>query len=135
MADQQNDVPQKPWILLAEDDIFTAKVYAAKFNTEGLAATIAEDGDKALEALRREPPPAVVFLDVALPGKSGFEVLESMKGDPRLKSIPVFMVTNLSNPADVERGLSLGAKEYLIKHKVELADMVKKAKEAMGQVA
>ena len=120
-----------PWILLVEDDRFTAKMYSAKFSHDGIDLKVAEDEEQML-ALLKESLPAVIFLDLILPKKNGFEILEDLKKDSHLKNIPILILSNLGQKSDIERGLSLGAKEYLNKTDVRIEDVVSKAKKYMG---
>ena len=101
-------------ILLAEDDMFLQRMYVTKLNKEGIEVVAAADGEKALSLLR-EQPVDLVLLDILMPKKDGFEVLEAMKADPKLKNIPVLMLTNLGEEDDVKRARKLGASDYIIK--------------------
>lgn len=101
-------------ILLAEDDLFLQRMYATKLSKEGITVVSAADGEKAL-ALLREQAVDLALLDILMPKKDGFEVLEAMKADPQLKNIPVIMLTNLGEEDDVKRARRLGASDYMIK--------------------
>lgn len=101
-------------ILLAEDDLFLQRMYAVKLAKEGFNVVLAADGEKAL-SLMSEAVPDVVLLDILMPKKDGFAVLEAMRADARLKEVPVVLLTNVSESEDVKRGRRLGANEYLIK--------------------
>lgn len=101
-------------ILLAEDDLFLQRMYATKLAKEGLEVVSAPDGEKALSLLR-EQPIDLVLLDILMPKKDGFAVLSEIKADPKLKNIPVILLTNLGEEDDVKRGRKLGADDYLIK--------------------
>jgi response regulator RpfG family c-di-GMP phosphodiesterase len=61
-----------------------------------------------------------------MPRMSGLEALEAIKADPRLRDIPVLILSNLGQESDVERGLSLGAVDYLIKNEAKPADVAEK---------
>lgn len=101
-------------VLLAEDDQFLQKMYAAKLSREGLEVEGVEDGEKALAAMRARRPD-IVLLDIMMPKKDGFTVLEEMKADSVLKDIPVIVLSNLGEVEDVKRAKRLGADDYLIK--------------------
>ncbi len=109
-------MPKKtlPKILIVEDDTFLIGMYATKLELEGYSALLASDGEKAL-VLAKKHKPALILLDILLPKKNGFEVLEELKKDKENKHIPVILLTNLSQRDDVKKGLSLGAVDYLIK--------------------
>jgi phosphoserine phosphatase RsbU/P len=76
---------------------------------------IAKSGHQALEIVARDPKPDLILLDVMMPGMSGYEVCETLKKDPTTKDIPVIFVTALSESGDEERGLGLGAVDYVTK--------------------
>lgn len=101
-------------ILLAEDDLFLQRMYNTKLSKEGIEVLAASDGEKAL-ALLAEQSVDLALLDILMPKKDGFEVLEAMKADPKLKNIPVIMLTNLGEEADIKRAKKLGANDYMIK--------------------
>jgi two-component system, OmpR family, alkaline phosphatase synthesis response regulator PhoP len=121
-------VESKNWALIVEDDVFINKAYAAKFSHEGIPVKMAEDGEKAMQILKKGEIPALILLDLMLPNKSGFEVLEEIKQDPKLKKVPVLILTNLAQDMDVDRGMALGAKEYLVKADLKIEDLVGKVK-------
>ncbi len=124
------DAPQKR-IVLVEDDQFISNMYVTKLQITGFDIKHAEDGDVGIELIRQEKPD-LVLLDILMPRKSGFEVLEEMKADPTLKDIPVILLTNLSQKEDVDRGLQLGAKDYLIKAHFTPKEVVEKINKVLG---
>lgn len=118
-------------ILLAEDDSFLASMYVTKLQLSGYTVMSAEDGEKALELLKTNTPD-IILLDIVMPRKSGFEVLEALKKNPAQANIPVILLTNLSQKDDVERGLSLGANDYLIKAHFTPSEVVAKIERLVG---
>jgi len=72
------------------------------------------DGEAGLKMAKKELPD-LILLDLILPKKNGFEVLEELKKDSATKNIPVAVLTNLEGSAEVERALALGATTYLVK--------------------
>jgi DNA-binding response OmpR family regulator len=115
-------------ILLVEDDKFLRTVLERKIKKEGFDVILAVDGDEALAKVISDKPD-LILLDLILPKKNGFLILENLKKDPELGKIPVIIVSNLGQEEDIKKGLSFGAVEYLIKAKVSLDDVVKKIKE------
>lgn len=108
-------VPKKPkTVLIAEDDRFLAKAYEAKLEQSGFRVEIARDGEETL-SMMRSVKPNIVLLDLVMPVKNGFEVLEGVRKDQVLKRIPIVIVSNLGQEADVKRGMDLGAVDYLVK--------------------
>ena len=116
-------MPQKK-LLLVEDDPFLSSLLKARLAKEGFVVSYAADGEEALELLRKEKPD-LVLLDLILPKKSGFEVLEIMRDDPRLIKLPVMIVSNLGQESDIARGKELGAVAYFIKAKTSIDVLAK----------
>jgi DNA-binding response OmpR family regulator len=101
-------------VLLVEDDPEIVAMYSRKLTLDGYAVTVAEDGEEAL-VKAMEVRPDIVFLDLDLPRKDGFEVLKALRADPRTADTPVVILTNHGGAELVERGIALGANEYLVK--------------------
>jgi CheY-like chemotaxis protein len=101
-------------ILLVEDDPAVAGMYKLKLEMDGYRVSVAGDGEEGLR-IAREHKPQLIFLDVRLPKMDGMSVLEAMRGDDRTRHIPVLILSNYAEPPLIERGLSLGAREYLVK--------------------
>lgn len=101
-------------VLLVEDDSFLAGMYVTKLTLEGLDVELATDGKQALK-FAKTMHPDIILLDIILPKMNGFDVLREIKKDAAMKNIPVILLTNLGQREDVQRGLRLGATDYLIK--------------------
>jgi DNA-binding response OmpR family regulator len=101
-------------VLFIEDDAAVAEMYRLKLELDGYTVTIAPDGEQGLK-LARDTPPDIVFLDIRLPRMDGFSVLEALRADSALRRIPVIILSNYGEAELVERGLKLGALDYLIK--------------------
>jgi CheY-like chemotaxis protein len=106
-----------------EDDVFFMKKAVLQ---SGIDCTleVAINGDQAVEYLSGTgcykdryayPLPEVILLDIKMPGRDGFEVLGWIRRQPRLKTIPVVMLTNSEEPRDIERAYREGANSYLLK--------------------
>ena len=117
-------------ILLVEDDPFLLNMYATKFELENFKVVVAEDGEKGLKMAAKEKPD-IILLDIILPKMNGFEVLKGLRADKNLSSIPVILLTNLSQKGEIEQGLALGAKDYLIKAHFMPSEVVDKIKEVL----
>lgn len=112
---------------IIEDDSFLLRMYAEKFEIEGFQVFIAEDGRKGLRMAAKESP-NVILLDIVLPGISGFDVLKELKTKDETKNIPVILLTNLSQREDIDKGMSMGAADYLIKAHFMPSEVVDKVK-------
>tara|TARA_Y100001970_G_C14038322_1_gene752327 strand:- start:285 stop:665 length:381 start_codon:yes stop_codon:yes gene_type:complete len=118
-------------VLLIEDDTFLANIYKTKFEMEGFAVDVAENGELGLKEAQKKKPD-LVLLDILLPKMDGFTVLQHMKDDAELKNIPVILLTNLGQKDDVEKGLKMGAADYLIKAHFKPSETVDKVKNVLG---
>lgn len=101
-------------IQIIEDDPFLLSMYVAKLEANGFEVLSEETGEEGLVLMKKEKP-ELLLLDILLPGKDGFEVMEEMRKDESTKGIPVILLTNLGQRKDVEKGMELGAVDYLIK--------------------
>ncbi len=121
-------------ILLVEDDPFLSSLLKNRLQKEGLEILLARDGEEAMNFLRTADP-NLVLLDLILPKKSGFEVMEEIKLDPQIrnKNIPIIVISNLGQEEDIIKGKQLGAIEYFIKAKTSIDDLVTKIKEFLTQ--
>jgi DNA-binding response OmpR family regulator len=115
-------------ILVVEDDKFLREMISRKLEKEGYDVYQAIDGEKGEEKIK-EVKPDIVLLDLILPGIDGFEVLERVKKDPEVAEVPIIILSNLGQKSEVERGLNLGAVDFLIKAHFTPAEIVRKIKE------
>jgi diguanylate cyclase (GGDEF)-like protein/PAS domain S-box-containing protein len=113
-----------PLILIVEDDPATAELIMLYLAQGGYRVAHAHDGNTALEKIR-ELKPFAVLLDVMLPGKDGWEVLQEIKSDQEIKDIPVIISSVADNK---ELGFALGASDYLVKP-VDRITILKKLEE------
>lgn len=114
-------------ILLIEDDKFLRELMNKKLVTMGYDVVAAADGESGLTTIK-EAKPDVVLLDLILPGINGFEVLERAKKDPDTMNVPVIILSNLGQSEDIEKGLKLGAKDFLVKAHFTPQEIINKLK-------
>ena len=119
-------------IFIIEDDPFLSEMYAAKFSQSGFRVEMAIDGEKGLEKIKTSKPD-LILLDIVLPKMDGFEILKKVKEDSQLKKIPIILLTNLGQKNEVEKGLALGADEYIIKAHFTPTAVVAKVKEVLSK--
>jgi CheY-like chemotaxis protein len=119
-------------ILLAEDDRILRKAGEATLKKKGYTVIAAVDGEDAL-AKARASRPDLILLDVIMPKLQGFEVLASLKGDAATREIPVIMLSNLQEDAEVRRAVEGGAVGYLVKSNIELDALAGKIAEVLGR--
>lgn len=112
-------------ILVIEDDVFFQKFYSLKLQEHGYTVDVAANGDEGLEKIKIAKPD-VIILDIIMPKKDGFEVLQALVSDQTLKKIPVLVFSTLGQEKDVEKALSLGAKDYVNKSYFDLNTLLSK---------
>ncbi|TMD86116.1 MAG: response regulator [Chloroflexi bacterium] len=100
-------------VLFIEDDPAVAEMYKLKLELDGYRVTVAKS----------DQIPDIVFLDIRLPKMDGFAVLENLRSDGVTKNIPVIILSNYGEKELVDRGLKLGALDYLIKSETTPASL------------
>ncbi len=109
-------------VLFVEDDPTVAQMYRLKLELDGYQVIMAKDGEEGLR-LADEIRPDLVFLDIRLPKVDGFAVLEGLRSRDETRNVPVVILSNYGEQELVERGLKLGALEYLIKSQTTPANL------------
>ena len=112
-------------ILIVEDDKFLRELIVQKLIREKYEVVEAIDGEQGVKKIKEEKPD-LILLDLILPGIDGFEVLARMKDDPEISPIPTIVLSNLGQKEDVEKGLKLGAVDYLIKAHFTPGEIIEK---------
>lgn len=121
---------EKIHVLLVEDDVFLANIYKTKFDMEGFKVTVSENGEAGWNDAKKKKP-NIILLDILLPKMDGFGVLTKVKADAETKDIPVILLTNLGQKDDVQKGLEMGAVDYLIKAHFKPSEVVDKVKNVL----
>jgi sigma-B regulation protein RsbU (phosphoserine phosphatase) len=107
-------MPEKIDVLIAEDSRIQARMLRKKLEQADYSVRWAENGKIALEMTRQQRP-TLIISDIEMPEMSGYEFCEAVKSDPQLKSIPLILLSTLSEPEDIIRGLHVGADNYVTK--------------------
>ena len=118
-------------IVIVEDDAALVKALSQSFEREGFNVVSAVDGESGLRLIEEKKPDLIV-LDIILPRKSGFEVMEALRGSPDLAAIPVAILTNLEGKQDIQRMTELGARCFFIKAEYTLEEITQKIKELLA---
>lgn len=119
-------------ILIVEDDVFLRGMYAVKLEKENFQVMTAGDGEEAIFQIEKQKP-SLILLDILLPKKDGFTVLQEIKNSEEFRKIPVILLTNLGEKEDVDHGLSLGADDYLIKAHFMPTEVISKIKKVLKE--
>lgn len=126
-------------ILLVEDDPFLIDIYTQKLKKAGFKIEVAPDGEKALRTLQDYNPPTtqkgkkhiwpdLLLLDIVLPRIEGWQILRKIKNNPKFTDLKIVILSNLGQKEEVERGLKLGARRYLIKAHYTPSEVVEEIK-------
>lgn len=101
-------------IIIVEDDTFLLSVLADGLKKSGFEPEVAVNGEEGLDKIKKTKFD-LILLDMILPKLDGFKVLEELKTNPDLAGIPVVVLSNLYDKNNIDKAVSLGAKEYIVK--------------------
>ncbi|MDX9893595.1 MAG: response regulator [Patescibacteria group bacterium] len=118
---------KKVKILVVEDEAFLLDLYETRLEQEGYEVIKANNGAEGLSLAQLELP-KLILLDILMPQVDGYEMLGSLKQGEKTKNIPVIIFSNLSQREEIEKGLELGANDFIIKTSVTPSEMVDKVK-------
>lgn len=121
---------EKKKILIIEDEAMLQRALTEFLESEKFEIVNALNGEEGL-MMAKEKKPDLILLDIILPKKDGYEVLEEIKKNEDTKKIPVIILTNLESAEDIQRAFDAGATTYLVKSNYKLDDVVKKIKDTL----
>ena len=124
----------KSRILIIEDDAVLGSVIREKLINSGYEANLVADGALGLEAIKTTNPD-LVLLDILLPTMNGYTIMEQKWNDPTTRNIPVVIISNSGQPVEIERMITLGAKDYLIKAQFTPEEVLEKVRTQLPAVA
>ena len=119
-------MPKK--IVIVEDEKFLQEMYKIKFEAEGYQIWTASDGVEALKVIA-DASPDLVLLDLVMPKLDGYSVLAALRKDEKTKDLKVYVLSNLGQTGEIDRGVKEGANGYFVKSNLtptQLANEVKK---------
>lgn len=119
-------------IFIVDDDKFLLDMYTFKFKEKGFEVTQAFGSIDALSKLKGGIVPDIMLLDIVMPTMDGFEFLALMKGEKLAPNAKVIVLSNLGQPADVEKGRTLGANGYVIKASATPSEVVERVMTVLG---
>lgn len=117
-------------LLIVEDDKFLRDLATQKLHQENFEVFSAVDGEQGITIAEKELP-QVILLDILLPGIDGFEVLKRIRTNPSLKDTRVIMLSNFGQREDVEKAISSGADQFLVKANFTLDEIIQEVKNVM----
>jgi len=116
----------KKTIMIVEDDTFVMDIYETKIAKDGMNVISANNGMEAIKKLEEGAKPDLILFDILMPYMNGLEFLKKVKEDENLKNIPIVLLTNLSQKEEIQEGIGLGAKDYLIKSHFTPSEVMEK---------
>ena len=119
-------------ILIIEDDKFLRELITQKVSQEGYEVLGAVDGEEGLK-MAGEEQPSLILLDLILPTMGGFDVLRKLKEQEETKNISVIILSNLGQKEDIDKGMQLGAVDYMVKAHFTPGEIIEKIKSVMEQ--
>ena len=117
--------------LIIDDDDFLLDIYSTKFRESGFEVEISKEG-KDVELKAKEFKPDLILLDLVMPGIDGFEILKILKKNDVAPKAKISILSNLDQKEDVDKGLGLGADDYIIKADFTPSEVVERAKKLLA---
>ncbi len=117
-------------IMWVEDDKFLSDIISRKLASQKCTLIHAITGEEALARVENDMPD-IIMLDLLLPGMNGFQILQKIKSNPKIKHVPVILLSNMGQQSDIEKGETLGAAKFLIKATVTLDEIVNEIKKLL----
>lgn len=127
-----NEINKTKKILIIEDEQILGEIILNKLSSEGYQVFLAHDGDLGMQKMA-ELKPDLILLDLIMPKKNGFEVLEEMQKLDTLKNIPVVVISNSGQQSEIERIVRLGVRDYIIKAQFSPDEVIEKVRKYLNQ--
>lgn len=119
-------------IIVAEDDTLLSTILVKNFQNAGFDALAAHDGVMAIDMVKSKHPD-LLLLDILMPGKDGFEVLEDIRNDPQYKELPVIVLTNFDSEEYIARAKSYHVVDCLLKIHSTPKSIVERVDQVLGE--
>lgn len=121
--------------MLVDDDEFLLDMYSLKFREAGFEVDLARGGEDALTILRGGATPDIILLDIVMPKVDGFEFLRMANKENLKKAAKVIVLSNLGQKEDIDKGISLGASDYIVKANSTPSEVVKKVETLLAKTS
>ncbi len=118
-------------ILVCEDDVFYSNIYKTRLSAAGYQVESANNGDDALKMIARKKPD-LLLLDLIMPTKDGFQVLEELRKNASTKDLKIIVFSNLGQEEDIKRAKSYNVLNYFVKTDISISELVKVVAEALS---
>ncbi|KKT40832.1 MAG: Alkaline phosphatase synthesis transcriptional regulatory protein PhoP [Candidatus Giovannonibacteria bacterium GW2011_GWA2_44_13b] len=120
-------MPSETKVLIVDDDEFLLEMYSLKFKESGFIVEVAQNGEEAIKKAK-EVLPDIILLDVVMPKMDGFDVLRALRKENIAPKALILILTNLGQKDDFDRGMKLGAADYIVKAHYTPSEVVKKVR-------
>lgn len=117
---------KKALVLIIDDDEFLLDMYSIKLRELGFGVEVSFGVSEALEKIKAGLSPNVILLDIIMPGMDGFAFLDIMKKEKLLPNAKIIILSNLGQKEDIEKGMAMGASDYVVKAYFTPSEIVKK---------
>ncbi len=114
MSADTQDIPMTAKIMIVDDEFYISRSLAFMLEKEGFDCATATDGEEALEMVAQEKPD-IIFLDINMPNKNGYEVCEEIKNNAETRDIVIIMLTAKGQVEFEEKSFQAGADDFLLK--------------------
>ena len=115
-------------LLIVEDEAILLKALKDNLSLEGYEISTATNGDEAIEKIKVKVPD-LMLLDLLMPKRDGFYVLEEIKKDPKCNCIKTIVLSNLGGDEEIKKAFRMGATDYFVKSQHEIEEIIGKVKE------
>ena len=119
-------------ILIIEDDLFLQGLEATKLKKDGYEIVTAVNSVEAFKLIDAGEKIELILLDLLLPDVDGFMILEKIRENKAMLTVPVIVFSNLSEEKDIARAQKLGISEFMVKSNFTLDELTKKVKDLIG---
>lgn len=117
-------------ILVCEDDVFYSNIYKTRLSAAGYQVETANNGDDAIKSIARKRPD-LLLLDLIMPTKDGFQVLEELRANASTKDLKIIVFSNLGQEEDIKKAKSFNVLNYFVKTDISISELVKVVEEAL----
>jgi DNA-binding response OmpR family regulator len=124
--------PKKSFVLVVEDNEILSDLIGKALVSEGYEVARCNNGEQGWQALQKREPD-ILLLDIVLPEKSGYEILEDMNKVGMLARVPTIIVSNSGEPVQVSRSLALGVRDYIVKADLSVDEVLSKVKRYLSE--
>lgn len=130
--ENQISTPNAGRILLLEDDPYFMEFYRERFKRFGFEVFTEDDEDEGME-LALSCKPELIVLDISLPKNDDFDFIVDAKRHPQIADVPIVVLTDLGDEESRQRGISSGAKDYLVRGELSFLDIAERVRRIVDE--